>query len=73
MLKQPKSSVNYRKGSDYDRCQLCRFFKLPSSCTRVAGRIVPQDICDLYEKVRNAFDYSPDKGEPKGANQSKPR
>lgn len=63
MMKLEKSEVNYRRGNNYERCQLCRFFKKPTSCSRVVGKVFHTDICDLYVRVRDPFDYSPDEGE----------
>lgn len=62
MIKYTKSEVNYRQGTDYERCQLCKYFKLPHSCTKVSGRILHTDLCNLYEQGRTPFEYDPDDG-----------
>ncbi len=49
--KASKESVNYRpsRGADtIDMCQECSYFDGNDACTRVAGVIEGEDVCDIY-------------------------
>jgi hypothetical protein len=39
-----------KPGKDGAKCQLCRFFKSPSSCSIVTGKISPNGWCIAYAK-----------------------
>ena len=48
-VKQPKQAVSYRKADDPARsCGTCYMFVNGDTCTSVAGRIKPGDMCDLW-------------------------
>ena len=49
--KESKQEANYRRtDSESKNCEHCKMFRHPSSCTKVAGFIRPQDVCDYWEK-----------------------
>jgi hypothetical protein len=48
-VKSAKTAVNYRNGSENERCGLCSMFLPPDGCTAVGGKISSQALCDLYE------------------------
>lgn len=45
-----KTEVHYRKG-DGSRCADCEYWDGEGACEKVAGRIAPDAVCDLYEKA----------------------
>jgi broad specificity phosphatase PhoE len=59
--KRAKSSVHYRAASGSDeRCGTCRFMKADGGCWKVEGKVLPNDVCDLWE----AWADEPRYGEP---------
>lgn len=49
--KQRKQDVAYRKGSGEGRCSECEYWDGNEGCAKVAGRIAPDGVCDLFEKA----------------------
>lgn len=45
----PQAQVNYRPAEAGKACANCTFFIEPSSCQKVAGKIDPGGVCDLWE------------------------
>lgn len=50
MTKASKAEARYRTGSAARHCSLCTMWRPPASCTKVAGDISPQGLCDYFEK-----------------------
>jgi hypothetical protein len=45
--KRTKAETHYRAGTDARNCAACMHYD-GGSCDRVAGRIGPKMVCDLY-------------------------
>ena len=46
-----QDSVNYQfSPNDGRHCSLCKYFQAPHSCQMVAGNIVPDGYCKLFQK-----------------------
>jgi hypothetical protein len=50
--KYTKREVNYGEGIPQRRCALCTMFREPRSCTAVQGVILPDDVCDIFDRKR---------------------
>lgn len=48
--KVPKSEVNYRPAEAMQSCAGCANFIKPSGCSKVDGRIEPNQLCDLFQE-----------------------
>lgn len=50
--KVSKQSVDYRRAGllAARRCATCSMFRLPASCTLVAGKIQGRDVCDRWAR-----------------------
>ena len=55
MNKISQANANYRNGNPQSCCGLCKYFEgaAHGTCTRVAGRISPFMISDVYEAAPN--------------------
>ena len=51
--KVPQAEVNYRPAEGPQSCAACEHFLPESSCVKVAGRISPTGLCDLFQDPIN--------------------
>jgi hypothetical protein len=50
VTKETKAASDYRTGSAARHCSICTMWQPPNGCTKVAGTISPQGLCDYFEK-----------------------
>lgn len=50
--KATKKEAQYGPGNGTVRCYLCLHFEKPNACTKVEGRIKPDDACKYWERAR---------------------
>jgi hypothetical protein len=50
--KVSKASVSYGTGSRHRKCVDCTMFRVPHSCTLVAGWISPDGVCDKFVRKK---------------------
>jgi hypothetical protein len=50
VTKESKADAHYRTGSAARHCSLCTMWRPPASCTKVAGAISPEALCNYFEK-----------------------
>jgi hypothetical protein len=50
--KYTKREVRYGEGIPQRRCALCTMFREPRSCTAVQGIILPDDVCNIFERKK---------------------
>jgi hypothetical protein len=49
--KVSKASVDYSPGMKSAHCAICRNYRTPDACVRVAGAIDPEYWCKLFAKA----------------------
>lgn len=48
--KSDRATVNYGPGRQNHRCGVCLNYRVPNTCKRVAGKVDPDDVCDLFNQ-----------------------
>jgi hypothetical protein len=62
MQKDSKEHANYREGNKNKCCGECEYFDGKDGCSKVTGRIEPEDLCDWFEregKIGKAINWTP--------------